>query len=63
MTPQQYQLYKQRLGKSHPQMGELIGVSRRQSQRYALGEDRVPKCIGIVVKLLAQGKIKEDELR
>jgi plasmid maintenance system antidote protein VapI len=63
MTPQQYQKVKDRLGLSHPNLAALIGVSRRQSQRYALGEDPIPQSTAIVLTLLLDGRSRPRILK
>ena len=62
MTPGQYLRIKAKLGLTHPHLAALIGVKRRQSLRYANGQQPIPKCTGIVLNLLAQGKITEKEI-
>lgn len=62
MTAKDYQKIKDKLGWSHPVMGEKLGISRRCSQRYAYGKAPIPKAIAIVLKLVNAGTLDPEAL-
>ena len=59
MTPLQYTKAKANLGLSHSGMARALGISLRQSMRYASGENPVAEP---VAKLLAH-LIRDDKRR
>jgi len=63
VTPKEYQKIKGRLGLAHDKLGAMLGVSRRQSQRYALGEHAIPKCLAIVLTLIAENRLTAKEVQ
>jgi transcriptional regulator with XRE-family HTH domain len=45
------------LGLSQAAAAKLLGVSLRTSQAYALGESKVPKTVGLILKYLQFWKV------
>jgi hypothetical protein len=52
MTPEEYATAMAHLGLSHHQMAEIIGVSLRQSMRYASGENPVSEPVAKLIDYL-----------
>ena len=57
MTADQYSKAKKKLSLSHEKLAPCLGISRRQSIRYAMGQTEIPKAIGIVLQLAADGDL------
>jgi len=62
MTAAQYVKAIHALGLTQEQAGEALGMSRRQGQRYATGQTRVPVPVSILLDLLLD-KMSLAELR
>jgi hypothetical protein len=56
MTPKQYVAALGRLGFSIVGSAPHLGISRRQSQRYASGEQPVPRTIEILLRMMMKEK-------
>jgi hypothetical protein len=54
MTPEQYVMCLSILGLRHTTMPQALGVSWRQSYRYASGERPVPPALGIALALMVR---------
>lgn len=63
MTPREYKTTKERLGLSHPRMGRLLGISWRQSQRYASGASAIPEPVDRLLKLIDAGLVTTNEVQ
>jgi hypothetical protein len=63
MTAKEYLAALDRLGLSQVGAAPLIGLSRRQAQRLAAGESKVPPAIAKLLRLVLAGKISLDDLR
>lgn len=57
MTPAQYRAAISKLGLSQERAAPLLGIGKRTSQGYALGEATAPPAIAILLRLLVAGKI------
>ena len=62
MTAHQYRDALGRLGLSQYGAAVLFGVSLRTSQGWALDEYPVPKPVADLLRLLAENKIKPEDL-
>jgi hypothetical protein len=52
MTPQQFRDAIAKLGLSQERAGLWLGLSRRQGQRYATGEQKIPEPVAKFVRLV-----------
>ena len=62
MTPTQYRKALEHLGLSQHELADLIGIGRRTSQGYALGEYPVHPAIAILLRLLVKNKITVEDV-
>lgn len=62
MTPTQYRAALAQLGYSQEGVAELLGIGKRTSQSYALGETPVPRPVELLLRLLVAGKINDRDL-
>jgi hypothetical protein len=62
VTHQQYQYAIKRLGLNQLAAGRFLGVSPRQAQRMASGEARIPKAVGMLLRLMLRYEVKPGEL-
>lgn len=63
MTPDQYRAAIAKLGLSQHRAADWLGISRRASQGYALGEARVPEPIAKLLRLMIKLGLKPNEVR
>jgi hypothetical protein len=63
MTPKQYTAALQALGLTQKAAGELLGVSLRTSQGYAIGDYRVPDGYAKLLRLMIRLSLKPDEVK
>lgn len=57
MTPKQFQAAIDRLGLSQVAAARLIGADPRTARKWAAGDNAVPECVAILLRLLMSGKI------
>lgn len=57
MTPKQYRAALEAASLSQEGWADAIGIGRRTSQGYALGESPVHPAVAILLRLLAKGTI------
>lgn len=62
MTPTQYKAAIKALGLSQQRAGDWLGIGRRTSQSYALGETRIPEPVAKLLRLVIKLKLKPDNL-
>ena len=63
MTATQYRAAIKKLGLSQVAAGRWLGISKRQSQSYALGEYPVPKPVAKLLRLCISQKLDPEEVR
>jgi transcriptional regulator with XRE-family HTH domain len=62
MSPSQYRAALARLGYSQEGVADLLGIGKRTSQGYALGESPIPLSVEVLLKLMLTGKIKPADV-
>jgi len=62
MTPAQYKTAIAKLGITIVGAALYFGIGRRQAQRIAAGVNPVPKLVEKVLALIADGKLKKEDL-
>ena len=62
MTPIQYKSAIKALGLSQERAGDWLGIGRRTSQSYALGETRIPEPVAKLLRLMIKLKLKPEEM-
>lgn len=62
MTPHQYRAAIAALGLSQERAGDWLGIGRRTSQGYALGERPVPEPVAKLLRLVLDLKLRPDEI-
>lgn len=62
MTPKQYRAAIDRLGLSQVKAAAFLGVSPRQSRRWALGEGEIPKAEATLLRVMIKYNIKPEDL-
>ena len=62
MTPTQYRSAIKALGLSQERAGDWLGIGRRTSQGYALGEYPVPQPVAKLLRLMVKLKLKPDDV-
>lgn len=63
MTPTQYKTAILSLGLSQERAGDWLGIGRRTSQGYALGESPVPEPIAKLLRLVIRLKLRPEDVR
>jgi hypothetical protein len=63
MTPKQYRAAIDYLGLSQVRAGKFLGVTGRASQRWALGESRVPEAVAILLRLMISLELSPEEVQ
>ena len=63
MTPHQYKVAIKALGLSQERAGDWLGIGRRTSQGYALGEYPVPEPIAKLLRLCINLELKPENIR
>ena len=63
MTPHQYKAAIKALGLSQERAGDWLGIGRRTSQGYALGEYPVPEPIAKLLRLCINLELKPENIR
>lgn len=62
MTPTQYKAAIKALGLSQERAGDWLGIGRRTSQSYALGETRIPEPVAKLLRLTIKLKLQPEEI-
>jgi hypothetical protein len=62
MTPTQYKTAIKALGLSQERAGDWLGIGRRTSQGYALGEYPVPEPVAKLLRLMIHLGLSPDEV-
>lgn len=62
MTPNQYKTAIKSLGLSQEKAGDWLGIGRRTSQGYALGEYPVPEPVAKLLRLMVKMKLKPEDV-
>jgi DNA-binding transcriptional regulator YiaG len=57
MTPTQFRAALDRLGLSQVRAATIFGVTDRASRSWALGENKIPHAVAVLLRLLVTGKI------
>jgi hypothetical protein len=63
MTPAQYRTAIKALSLSQEKAGDWLGIGRRTSQSYALGETRIPEPVAKLLQLTVKLKLDPDDIR
>jgi hypothetical protein len=63
MTPAQYRAAIKALGLSQERAGDWLGIGKRTSQSYALGETRIPEPVAKLLRLTIELKLDPDDIR
>jgi hypothetical protein len=63
MTSAQYRTAIKALGLSQERAGDWLGIGRRTSQSYALGETRIPEPVAKLLRLTIELKLDPDDIR
>jgi DNA-binding transcriptional regulator YiaG len=62
MTPKQFQAAIDRLGLSQVGAARLVGADPRTARKWAAGNNKVPECVAILLRLLIAGKITTGDI-
>lgn len=62
MTSIQYKAAIKALGLSQERAGDWLGIGRRTSQSYALGETRIPEPVAKLLRLTIKLKLQPEEI-
>jgi hypothetical protein len=62
MTPTQYRTAIKALGFSQERAGDWLGIGKRTSQSYALGESRIPEPVAKLLRIMIELKLKPEEM-
>lgn len=57
MTPKQFQAAIDRLSLSQQGAARLFGTDPRTARKWVAGENRIPECVAILLRLMLAGKI------
>jgi hypothetical protein len=63
MTPSQYKAAIAALGLSQERAGDWLGVGRRTSQGWALGEYPVPEPVAKLLRLCVKMKLDPEDVK
>jgi hypothetical protein len=63
MTPNQYKAAINTLGLSQERAGVWLGIGKRTSQGYALGEYPVPEPVAKLLRLMIKQGLKPEDVR
>ena len=63
MTPKQYKAAIKRLSLSQERAGDWLGIGRRTSQGYALGEYPVPEPTAKLLRLMIKLKLEPEKVK
>ena len=62
MTPTQYREAIKALGLSQERAGDWLGIGKRTSQNYALGESRIPEPVAKLLRIMIELKLNPDDV-
>ena len=62
MTAKQFQAAIDRLGLSQVGAARLVGADPRTSRKWAAGDNAVPECVAILLRLMLAGKITAEDV-
>jgi hypothetical protein len=62
MSPAQFQKAIDRLGLSQVAAAKLVGADPRTARKWVAGDNKVPECVAILLRLMLAGKITEDDI-
>jgi len=62
MTPEEYKAAVKALGLSQERAGVWLGIGKRTSQGYALGERPVPQPVAMLLRLCLKHGFKPDDV-
>lgn len=62
MTPDQFKKAIKQLGLSQEKAGLWLGLSERQGQRYASGDQEIPAPVGKLLRLVLRLKLKPEDV-
>jgi len=63
MTPTQYKAAIKAMELSQERAGDWLGIGRRTSQGYALGEYPVPEPVAKLLRLCVKMKLKPEDVK
>lgn len=63
MTPAQYKTAIKALGLSQERAGDWLGIGRRTSQGYSLGERPVPEPVAKLLRLCVKLKLNPEDVK
>jgi hypothetical protein len=63
LSPDEYRSALARLGLSVVGAGVFFGVNPRTSQRWASGEQDIPRAVQIALKLMLRYRVKPESLK
>jgi hypothetical protein len=63
VTPTQYRAAIKALGLSQERAGDWLGIGRRTSQSYALGETRIPEPVSKLLRIMIELKLKPENMK
>lgn len=63
MSPIQYKTAIKALGLSQERAGDWLGIGRRTSQGYALGESPVPEPVAKLLRLCVKLKLAPEDVK
>jgi hypothetical protein len=61
MTPAQYKATIKALGLSQARAGDWLGIGRRTSQSYALGETRIPEPVAKLLRIMIELELNPED--
>lgn len=62
MAPEEYRDALGKLGFSQEGIAAYVGVGKRTSQGYALGEYPIPTGVAVILRLMIAGKIAPEDI-
>jgi len=62
MTPHQYRAALAKLGISQVRVAQLMGADPRTSRSWALGQNRIPPPVAILLRLMLIGRITVQDI-
>ena len=63
MTPTQYRAALKALGLSQHRAADWLGIGRRTSQGFALGEYPIPEPVAKLLRLVIKMKLKPEDVK
>jgi hypothetical protein len=62
MSAAQYRAAIERLGFTQVGIAPFLGISRRQAQRYALGERKIPEAVAKLLRLMLKLNLTPEDV-